>query len=441
MSKHSGVKYDYQSYHQSYIPQPFVGSNSYIQQVPQYSQIYQPTQIIQGEPIILPSVKKVVQGETITHNSHKDACCDDCAKGWPCQSQQQVVTRKVQYKPVVQQVPNVQIVGKVDELEKIHQQEIKEIEQRFQSQLDSFIQQKNQEDQAKQFGDLKQTILDLKSQINQPQQYPQNSQFQSYQSQQHLYELEKLERELSKKKNKIKNLKVYIDTLKQDNSSKNQMLNEYEVRLQQQEQILRLPPKETFIQVPTQQGPPTELISRIQTLEREREDLIRELGFSRGDLQQIDTLKNALSSTSQENATLQQNFSRLMNDYKYVEQENIKLNTIVTQKDELIKSLEQRISVELSRQSMLLQQNNPSRVVVEQTTRPIQQQYILQQQPQTQYVLKEVLTPIQQTQSQPTIIVTDQQKQPYQSITQYVLKDAPQVIQPTLQQTIQQGKL
>ncbi|CAD8099422.1 unnamed protein product [Paramecium primaurelia] len=411
MSKHSEKKtkvveyrHDHQqSYYQTYVPTPYVAT-TYEQPIVVVPNI-QPTQIITAEPTVIRE-RRIVQGESqyIKQDQviQEQNCCMSCMPCVPCcDKEQKVVTRQVVLKekqPIVQN-RNEEYEKKLDDIEKLHIQEIREMELKMQQQLDQLQNQKLQDEQQRQLLDLKQSLFDIKHQLTQRVQQTQPQQSQIINP----YQIEKLETQLDKKKKRIKEMKQIINNLQIELQQKNSQIQDLDLRLRQPipQQVVHVPvPQENY-----------ELINQVRYLEQERNALLRE----------IDSLKftnSELSSLSfredPEKIRLKQDYTRMINDFRFLEQENIKMATIIGQKDELIKSLEQRISVELQRQSILLQQQSPQRIVLEQTTttRPIQTQYV-----------------IDSSQSYP--------QQPIHK--QYIIQDQPiQTIQPTLLQQQQQ---
>ncbi|CAD8187901.1 unnamed protein product [Paramecium pentaurelia] len=411
MSKHSEKKtkavdyrYDHlQSYYQTYVPTPYVAS-TYEQPIVLLPNI-QTTQVITTEPTVIRE-RRVVQGESQfikqDHMIQEQNCCIPCMPCVQCcDKEQKVVTRQVVLKekqPIVQN-RNEDYEKKLDEIEKLHIQEIKEMELKMQQQLDQLQNQKLQDEQQRQLQDLKQSLFDIKHQLTQRVQQTQPQQSQIINP----YQIERLETQLNKKKKKIKELKQIINNIQIELQQKTSLIQDLDLRLRQP-----LPQSVVHVPVPQENY---ELINQVRYLEQERNALLRE----------IDSLKftnSELSSLSfkddPEKIRLKQDYSRMINDFRFVEQENIKMATIIGQKDDLIKSLEQRISVELSRQSILLQQQSPQRVILEQTTttRPIQTQYV-----------------IDSSQSYP----------PQPIHKQYIIQDQPiQTMQPTLLQQQQQ---
>ncbi|CAD8191299.1 unnamed protein product [Paramecium octaurelia] len=412
MSKHSEKKtkaleyrYDHpQSYYQTYVPTPYVAS-TYEQPIVVVPNI-QATQIITTEPTVIRE-RRVVQGESQfikeDHMIQEQNCCMFCT---PCVSscdkEQKVVTRQVVLKekqPIVQN-RNENYEKKLDEIEKLHIQEIKEMELKMQQQLDQMHNQKLQDEQQRQISDLKQSLLDIKNQLSSrvQQSQPQQQQPQIINP----YQMERLQNQLDKKKKKIKELKQIINNMQMEIQQKSGLVSDLDFRLRQP-----LPQSVVHVPVPQENY---ELINQVRYLEQERNALLRE----------VDSLKFTNSELSQlsfkgdpEKLRLKQDYSRMINDFRFIEQENIKMATIIGQKDDLIKSLEQRISVELSRQSILLQQQSPQRVILEQTTttRPIQAQYVIDssqsypQQPiHKQYIIQD--QPIQKM--QPTLLQQQQ---------------------------------
>ncbi|CAD8070972.1 unnamed protein product [Paramecium sonneborni] len=223
------------------------------------------------------------------------------------------------------------------------------------------------------------------------------------------YQIERLENQLEKKKKRIKELKQVINNMQMELQQKSSQIQDLDFRLRQ-------PVPQSVVHVPVPEEN-YELINQVRYMEQERNALLREidsLKFSNSELSQLSFKQDP------EKIRLQQDYTRMINDFRFIEQENIKMATIIGQKDELIKSLEQRISVELSRQSILLQQQSPQRVVLEQTTttRPVQTQYVID---------------------------SSQSYLPQPIHKQYIIQDQPiQTIQPTLlqqQQTLPNVKI
>ncbi|CAD8195604.1 unnamed protein product [Paramecium octaurelia] len=415
MSKHSEKKtkvvenrYDHpQSYYQSYVPTPYIAA-TYEQPTVVIPHI-QGTQIITAEPTVIRE-RRVVQGESQfikqDHVIQEQNCCMPCMPCVPCcDKEQKVVTRQVVLKekqPIVQN-RNEDYERKLDEIEKLHLQEVREMELKMQQQLEQLQNQKVQDEQQRQLLDLKQSLFDIKHQLSQrgQQTQPQQQQTQIINP----YQIEKLENQLDKKKKRIKELKQIINNIQIELQQKSSQIQDLDLRLRQPipQQVVHVPvPQENY-----------ELINQVRYLEQERNALLREidsLKFSNSELSSLSFREDP------EKIRLKQDYTRMINDFRFLEQENIKMATIIGQKDELIKSLEQRISIELSRQSILLQQQSPQRVVLEQTTttRPIQAQYVIDSSqsfpPQPihkQYIIQD--QPIQTI--QPTLLQQQQQQQ------------------------------
>ncbi|CAD8070974.1 unnamed protein product [Paramecium sonneborni] len=418
MSKHSEKKskaveprYDHsQSYYQTYVPTPYVAT-TYEQPIVMVPQI-QGTQIIRAEPTVIRE-RRVVQGESQfikqDHVIQEQNCCIPCMPCVQCcDKEQKVVTRQVVLKekqPIVQNRNEV-YEKKLDEIEKLHIQEIKDMEFKMQQQLELLQNQKLQEEQQRQISGLKQSLLDIKNQLTQKSQ---QSQPQQQQQMINPYQIERLENQLEKKKKRIKELKQVINNMQMELQQKSSQIQDLDFRLRQ-------PVPQSVVHVPVPEEN-YELINQVRYMEQERNALLREidsLKFSNSELSQLSFKQDP------EKIRLQQDYTRMINDFRFIEQENIKMATIIGQKDELIKSLEQRISVELSRQSILLQQQSPQRVVLEQTTttRPVQTQYVID---------------------------SSQSYLPQPIHKQYIIQDQPiQTIQPTLlqqQQTLPNVKI
>ncbi|CAD8110903.1 unnamed protein product [Paramecium sonneborni] len=269
------------------------------------------------------------------------------------------VNKSIVIKPILTNQDEYQ--RKIIDLNTCHKNELKELELKMQSQIDSLIQKRYQDDQQKQLTDVRQQISELQQTI-QGNSNPYSQQQQLFYNQN---ELERLEKQLKKKKNKIKFFKTEIDSLKSELQIRKQKITELEIKLHYSENkpIIQQSTIPQLIGVPQQiigQPPSTiiqeypELIDRIRNVEYERDCLLQELRRQQVNLIPVQRQQKSTFPSIEE-------WNRLMHEYKILESENNKLNTIILQKDDLIKSLEQRISVELTRQSALQAQGNQPR--------------------------------------------------------------------------------
>ncbi|CAD8099473.1 unnamed protein product [Paramecium sonneborni] len=332
-----------QQFYQTYVPNPFIPT-------------FNPT--INSSRIDYPSTNSAKQVDIKELTNEQISQNNVITSSFNLNPQ---TNKSIVIKPILTNQDEYQ--RKINDLKNNHKNELKELELKMQSQIDSLQQKRYQDDQQKQLTDVRQQIAELQQTLQG------NNYSNPYQQQQHQFynqnEMDRLEKQLKKKKNKIKLFKTEIDSLKLELQIRQQKITELEIKLhysenkpiiQQQSAIPKVigVPQQIIAQPSTiiQESP--ELIDRIRSVEYERDCLLQELRRLQA---------TNIPQRQQPSFPSVEEWNRLMHEYKALESENNKLNTIILQKDDLIKSLEQRISVELTKQSALQAQGNQPRAI------------------------------------------------------------------------------
>ncbi|CAD8079985.1 unnamed protein product [Paramecium primaurelia] len=335
-----------QQFYQTYVPNPFIPT-------------FNPT--INSSRIDYPSTNSAKQADIKESSNDQIQQNNVITSSFSLNPQ---TNKSIVLKPILTNQDEYQ--RKINDLEKSHKKELRDLEFKMQQQLDSLLQKRQQDDQFKQLTDVRQQIAELQSSL-----YGNTygNPYSQQQQQQHLFysqnELDRLEKQLKKKKNKIKLFKTEMDSLKSELQLRQQKITELEIKLHYSENkpIIQQTPLPKVITVPQSIPQPTtiiqdspELIDRIRSLEFERDSLLQELRRFQSTFLPVQKQQQYAFPSVDE-------WNRLMHEYKVLENENNKLNTIILQKDDLIKSLEQRISVELTKQSALQAQGHQPRAI------------------------------------------------------------------------------